>query len=76
VNKLLTKTWRIVLLVVILVGVLFSDLIGPSTWWVVLVAIVVLLIAEINCDSCDMSSKIVHKRTSRKRTGRVAKKRR
>ena len=44
---MLSKTWRIVLIVVALAAMIWPDLIGASTWWVSLIAVTALLIGEI-----------------------------
>ena len=44
---MLSKSWRIVLLVVALAAMLWPDLIGASTWWISLISATVLLINEI-----------------------------
>ena len=48
---MLSKTWRIVLLVVALVAMIWPDLIGASTWWVALIAVTALLINEITSET-------------------------
>ena len=46
---MLSKSWKIVLLVVALAAMIWPDLIGTATWWVSLIAVTVLLIEEILC---------------------------
>ncbi len=49
---MLNKTWRIVLLIVALLLALWPSLLGEASQWVAAIALVVLLVAEFNCDTC------------------------
>ena len=44
---MLNRVWRIVLIVIALATVIWSDLLGLSTWWVSIIAVSLLLIDEI-----------------------------
>ncbi len=44
---MLNRVWRIVLIVIALITIIWPDLLGTSTWWISLVAMVLLLLHEI-----------------------------
>lgn len=44
---MLNRVWRIVLLVIALITLIWGDLLGASTWWISVIAVAILLIAEV-----------------------------
>jgi hypothetical protein len=69
---MLNRTWRIILLLIVLVLLIWPNLIGVSGSWIALVAAIILLIGEFTCgDKCSTSVSVpVKKRSSRKRRRR------
>ena len=49
---MLNRVWRIVLLLIVLVLMIWPGLIGVSGSWIALIAVIVLLIGEWTCKSC------------------------
>jgi Mg2+/Co2+ transporter CorB len=49
---MLNRTWRIVLLLIVLILMIWPDLIGTSGSWIALLAVIILLIGEFLCKSC------------------------
>lgn len=70
------KSWRIILLIVAIAAMIWPGIIGSSTMYVGLAALVILLIAELTCKDCmsSMSSPSMampkKKRTAKKRKRR------
>jgi len=52
---MLNRTWRIVLLLIVLVLMVWPDLIGVSGSWIALIAVIILLIGEFACGKCETS---------------------
>jgi hypothetical protein len=74
---MLGKTWRVVLLVVILVAAVWPNLLGSSTSWIGLIAIVLLLISELTCkNTCEAPMKNSSIRRSRPVARKATRKRR
>ncbi len=69
---MLNRTWRIVLLVIVLIGMIWPSLIGSATWWVSLAAAVILLIGEVSYDNshCEMPMERKSSRASKRRRRR------
>ena len=61
------RTWRIVLLVAALVTMIWPTLLGSSTGWISLIAVALLLISELSCNSCEVPSKSPAKKKAKKR---------
>ena len=49
---MLSRTWRTILLLIVLVLLIWPTLIGEASSWVALLAVVVLLIAEFTSCGC------------------------
>ena len=52
---MISRTWRLVLLVVALIVVIWPTFFGELSQWVAAVAIAILLIADIGCKECRTS---------------------
>ncbi|MAG38262.1 hypothetical protein CMI45_02665 [Candidatus Pacearchaeota archaeon] len=66
---MLSKTWRVVLLVVALVLTIWpTDILGSNSWWVALAALAILLISELSCGSkCEAPMRTPARRSVRKK---------
>ena len=53
---MISRTWRLVLLVVALIVVIWPTFFGELSQWVAAVAIAILLIADLGCKECRTSS--------------------
>ena len=70
---MLNRTWKIILLLIVLVLMIWPDLIGASGSWIALIAVIVLLIGEFACGKCGTSearAAPVRRRSSKKRRRR------
>jgi hypothetical protein len=75
-----SKTCKIVLLVIALVAMIWPDLLGvAATFWVGLIAVTLLLIAELSCDNCEVPMKSHRsapaRKTNKRKTSRKKKRR-
>ena len=64
---MLNRTWRIILLIIAGILLIWTDLIGASGQWIALIAVIILLIGEWTCKSCDTSAAPVKKSPRRRR---------
>ncbi|MDP4039059.1 MAG: hypothetical protein Q8P57_00550 [Candidatus Pacearchaeota archaeon] len=73
---MLNRTWRIVLLIVTLIAILWPSILGNSTMWIALIAVVLLLLGEITCKTCMPEHKTGEGRVSGKTVRKTTKKKR
>ena len=62
---MLNRAWRIILLIVALIAMIWPYLLGASTWWIALVAVAILLISEVlnsGAHAMYASAHIAHKK--------------
>ena len=70
---MLNRTWKIILLLIVLVLMIWPDLIGASGNWIALIAVIILLIGEFTCSTCGTSkakAAPVRRRSPKKRRRR------
>ncbi|MCH7567972.1 MAG: hypothetical protein IIA87_00990 [Nanoarchaeota archaeon] len=64
---MLNRTWKIVLLVIALVFVIWPGLLfNTATNWIALIAIVILLLGEFTCKSCGPSMSTTSAKSARR----------
>ena len=68
---MLSRTWRITLLIIAGIFVMWPNLLFLSAInWITLIAVVILLIGELTCKSCGTKSAPMVKKSSGKRMRR------